>query len=291
VTFDSPTHTPCEIPATGSGPTPRATVSSVPFGAPRVARELGPLSYQPLQFDSYDFDQDLIQLDLSDLAAFNTYEMSCQLMVIMSGGGIFTVHFDTPSIRNINFNPNGKVSILVPGQGEMSIGTFEFGQIVQLRVRMDLVSNTWEIYLDNVLAHSGSIGITFGLSSVRFSTRTIAGPLLGGLDDVVIRGLSPVAVGDDGRASARTRFWTSPNPFEGSADFRFDLALSGAVNVEVFDVEGRQVATLSRIAAKGPGRLVWDGRGPDGRPVPAGTYLYRASGGGAETRGRVVKLR
>ena len=211
-------------------------------------------------------------------------------MVIMSGGGIFTIHFDAPGIRNINFNPSGKVSILVP-DGEMSIADYAFGQILQVKVRMNLVANTWEIYLDEVLIHSGPIGTTYGLSSVRFGSRTIAGPVLAGLDNVVIRGLATVAVGDEGGRPADARFWTSPNPFEGSADFRFDLPLPGPVSVELFDVEGRQVATLSKVASKGPGRLIWDGLDLDGREVPGGAYLYRASSGGSRVSGRIVKLR
>jgi len=66
-----------------------------------------------------------------------------------------------------------------------------------------------------------------------------------------------------------------PNPFSSSTTIGFNLATSGHVRLEVFDVAGRSVAVLTDGAyATGTYRLRWDGRrlGP-------GLYFYRLTAG------------
>ncbi|MGH7743052.1 MAG: FlgD immunoglobulin-like domain containing protein, partial [Candidatus Eiseniibacteriota bacterium] len=55
-----------------------------------------------------------------------------------------------------------------------------------------------------------------------------------------------------------------------------DLAADAMVQLELFDVQGRRVATLARgLLAHGSHEYQWDGRGRDGRPAGAGVYLVR----------------
>jgi hypothetical protein len=46
--------------------------------------------------------------------------------------------------------------------------------------------------------------------------------------------------------------------------------------MEICDVRGRRVALVG--VPMGISRLDWDGRGKDGRPVPAGVYFARLRG-------------
>jgi hypothetical protein len=68
----------------------------------------------------------------------------------------------------------------------------------------------------------------------------------------------------------------TPNPFNPRTRLNFELPRQARVRMDVFDVSGRQVATLldaSRPA--GPGWVEWDGRDAHGNAVSSGVYLYR----------------
>ncbi len=67
-----------------------------------------------------------------------------------------------------------------------------------------------------------------------------------------------------------------PNPFNPSTTISFDLARSGQVTLNVFNVRGQLVKTLANSSyAPGAYRLVWDGRDDRNRPVSSGVYFYR----------------
>ncbi len=92
-------------------------------------------------------------------------------------------------------------------------------------------------------------------------------------------------------ASTRLHF-AAPNPFGSSTTVAVDLATSGNVTLEVFDVAGARVATLAEGGwAAGRHRLRWDGRSGDGRTVPAGLYLVRLTTPGFSATKRVVRMR
>jgi hypothetical protein len=103
-----------------------------------------------------------------------------------------------------------------------------------------------------------------------------------------------------------------PNPFPTATSAAtciwFDLAASGPVSLDVFDLSGRHVVTI----VPGPGRvgffeagrhgrapigstepgcngdIRWDGRGRDGEVVPAGVYLLRLRASGIESVKKIV---
>ena len=81
-----------------------------------------------------------------------------------------------------------------------------------------------------------------------------------------------------------------PNPFNSQTTISFFLPQPGPVHVEVFALNGQQVAVLGAGSlAAGAHRLIWDTRDVAGRSVASGTYLYRlvtASG----TRSRRLTL-
>jgi len=80
-----------------------------------------------------------------------------------------------------------------------------------------------------------------------------------------------------------------PNP--GAGRFRFRWAATGAPTVfEVYDLRGRRVRALDQPDG-GQETVAWDGRGDDGRPLPAGTYLVRARGAGTEAAARLTIVR
>jgi len=82
-----------------------------------------------------------------------------------------------------------------------------------------------------------------------------------------------------------------PNPFRGSTGLTFALARQGDVAVEIFDLQGRLVRSLSRRGlSAGEHVMVWDGRDAGGQSVLSGVYLARWSAGATRGTGRLVKV-
>lgn len=84
----------------------------------------------------------------------------------------------------------------------------------------------------------------------------------------------------------------SPNPFEFSTSVRFTLREGAHVNLGVYDVTGRCVATLmDGYVSAGSGQAVWDGRDANGRSVSAGIYFMRLSAMGETSSIKTLLLR
>jgi flagellar hook capping protein FlgD len=78
-----------------------------------------------------------------------------------------------------------------------------------------------------------------------------------------------------------------PNPFAASTALSFSLAKTGAVELAIYSVDGRRVATLEDgTLAAGPHKVTWGGMDASGRMVRPGVYFARlrsAEGGFART--------
>lgn len=84
----------------------------------------------------------------------------------------------------------------------------------------------------------------------------------------------------------------SPNPFNPSLQVACSLAEPREMRVGVFDLRGRLVADLWRgVLPAGTRVLRWDGRDPDGRAAPSGTYLVRMDDGRTATSRAVTLAR
>lgn len=83
---------------------------------------------------------------------------------------------------------------------------------------------------------------------------------------------------DDNLALPKTieLFQNCPNPFNPETVIRFTSEADRQACLEVFNMTGQKVRTLfNGIARAGENRVVWDGRGKSGEPVPSGIYFYR----------------
>jgi len=66
-----------------------------------------------------------------------------------------------------------------------------------------------------------------------------------------------------------------PNPFNPRTQINFALENTGAVELTVYDIAGRRVATLQQgILAAGDHHVTWDGTTEAGTPAPTGRYSY-----------------
>ena len=179
VDFGSPPHTVGLPPVAGAGAgaPPRDTLSSINFGTPTVVASFGPLTDQPLEFDSFDGQGDQIQLRLSNLPARSSYTIEADLVIaaLDDFAGPFTVHLDAPQIRTVRFRADGTVTHSAPGS-RGTIGSFTFGSEIHLRIEVDLAADSWQIFLDSVLVHTGGFGGATAIRTVRFTTGVLSPP-------------------------------------------------------------------------------------------------------------------
>ncbi|MFQ5630432.1 MAG: T9SS type A sorting domain-containing protein [bacterium] len=72
-----------------------------------------------------------------------------------------------------------------------------------------------------------------------------------------------------------------PNPFNPSTVIRYGLHEDTQVSVKIFDMLGKEVATLVNAQQKaGFKSITWNGKNDFGQPAPAGIYLYRVEAAG-----------
>lgn len=109
----------------------------------------------------------------------------------------------------------------------------------------------------------------------------------------VLRPTDPI-LGIDGLAPASVTLASprvAPNPFATRTTISFDLAHSGSVRVEVFDVTGRLVRRIpSRTLGAGRHHVAWDGRTDGGGAAPAGVYFVHVDDRVGATRASTVLL-
>jgi len=83
-----------------------------------------------------------------------------------------------------------------------------------------------------------------------------------------------------------------PNPFNPRTTVAWDLPITGPVEVAVYDPRGRRVASLlDAVQPAGLGAVIWNGRGDDGRIMPAGTYVVRVDSPAGQARIKLTLLK
>ena len=98
-----------------------------------------------------------------------------------------------------------------------------------------------------------------------------------------------LAMGSVGRVALSA---PRPNPFTATASFALTLPVAGPVDVGVFDVAGRRVATLLREsnAAAGVHTLTWNGAEAGGARAAGGVYFVRVVGAQGDTSRKLLFL-
>jgi hypothetical protein len=83
-----------------------------------------------------------------------------------------------------------------------------------------------------------------------------------------------------------------PNPFNPSTTIEFSVPKQGPTSIRVFDLRGRQVATLVDASMPaGQYRVRWDGRDPSGRDVSSGVYFAMIESAGTRHSVRLTLLK
>jgi hypothetical protein len=87
-------------------------------------------------------------------------------------------------------------------------------------------------------------------------------------------------------ASLRNR----PNPFTTYTRFGFDIMVSSSISLDILDVSGRLIQTLTQRSEAGHVEIAWDRRDRRGNRVPAGVYFYRVEVGTSSAVGRMCVI-
>jgi len=83
-----------------------------------------------------------------------------------------------------------------------------------------------------------------------------------------------------------------PNPGSGPVRIAFALKRAAAIEIDVFDLLGRKVASPgSGVWPAGAHELAWDGLTRSGQPAPAGMYVIRYVYPGGQDRRGIVRIR
>ena len=84
-----------------------------------------------------------------------------------------------------------------------------------------------------------------------------------------------------------------PNPFNPETAIRFGLPQKSAVTLKIFDLSGREVATLTENEQLEAGRYqrYWNGRDVLGRPVASGIYFCRLIAGSFSTMRKMTLVK
>jgi hypothetical protein len=104
---------------------------------------------------------------------------------------------------------------------------------------------------------------------------------------------SSAVTGSPGPAAGRAalRLAPAPNPSRAELALLIDLPARTEAEIDVFDLEGRRVASPFRgTLDAGRHRVSWDGRDAAGRALSPGLYHARLLAGGASTLARIVRL-
>jgi flagellar hook assembly protein FlgD len=103
-------------------------------------------------------------------------------------------------------------------------------------------------------------------------------------------GRTPLAAGGGGSGTGLLA--VSPNPSQAPVTLHYEVARSGRVEVELFDLAGRRVRRLvGEAQPAGRHRVVWDGRDAAGGRVAEGVYFCRMSAGSYRATHRLVLMK
>ncbi len=132
------------------------------------------------------------------------------------------------------------------------------------------------------------------ISSIVVAPDTLGAFLIGTLGDGVWRYQSVTTAVEEEKHSLPRQFaleQNHPNPFHPVTEIRYRLASAQAVELTIFDVNGRRiVALVEAIHAAGDYKTRWLGQDANGVQMPSGVYFYQLRVGKNITLARKMTL-
>jgi hypothetical protein len=83
-----------------------------------------------------------------------------------------------------------------------------------------------------------------------------------------------------------------PNPFNPTTTIRYTLGTKTSVSVRIYDLLGREIATLvDEVQEAGEHAVQWDGKNQNRNTVSTGIYIYRIQAGNLFESGEMIFAR
>jgi hypothetical protein len=137
---------------------------------------------------------------------------------------------------------------------------------------MTSIPTTWTGATLGISIDSGLVGQILQFGFVNVATNYEGSGIY--YDNLVFRQLT-VDVPDASVTAGPALRQNYPNPFNPSTSIGFSLERSENVEISVFDLAGRRIATVHQGAlGAGEHQVVWNGRTDRGNAAPAGQYRY-----------------
>ena len=87
-------------------------------------------------------------------------------------------------------------------------------------------------------------------------------------------------------------FQNYPNPFNSGTVINYDLPVKARVRIEVFNILGQRVTTLTDgEQPAGHHRVMWDGTSSQGKAVASGVYFYKIQANDFSTTKKMMLLK
>ncbi len=144
--------------------------------------------------------------------------------------------------------------------------------------------------IDSVLFYS-SVGYTGDCYADDFRVRNWCGT-----DPVIVVGSEETVIVTDAPDGplphAYALYQNHPNPFNPVTRIRYYIPENCRVDLEIYDILGRKVATLvDKVQEAGERTVLWNGKDQSGVQVSSGIYLYRLRAGSFSKSRKMVLLR
>lgn len=81
---------------------------------------------------------------------------------------------------------------------------------------------------------------------------------------------------------------STPNPCVSHTSFQFELPISNHYRIDIYDVTGRHIQTLSGVASGNAESVRWNLKDNTGSHVSSGVYCYRFISEAANTTGKII---
>lgn len=199
----------------------------------------------------------------SDSGIFQTFDAEPGSIWKMVAHSLTTCREDPIEGTNDNFI-NAKITF-------HDIDTLEIGSAESVILDADSPMGTWT-------AHEIIGTAPEGTAFVRAYILFISPSLLGGagwVDDISLYQIGATDAEPMPAAQGITLYQNVPNPFNPSTRIAFDLEKAGSVDLSVYDVSGRLVASLFQgRLGEGSHEVTWNGRTNNGAVAATGVYLY-----------------
>jgi len=89
-----------------------------------------------------------------------------------------------------------------------------------------------------------------------------------------------------------TRISNYPNPFNPTTTIKLELAESGNIELDIYNIKGQKVKTLlDCTTALGTYNCIWSGKDEIGKPVSSGQYVVKLKQNGKETATKIMMLK